>query len=141
MMTVAHACARAGRSRPQRRCAARVDVEAGVGLVEDRDLRLQHRHLQDLRALLFATGEPVIDVAAGELLLNTFSRSMLTFSLSRNSLTLIGSSRWALTAMRRKLAIDTPGTTGRVLKRQEQSGPVSAPLETSSVMSSPLKMI
>ena len=31
-----------------------VDVEPGVGLVEHRDARLQHRHLQDLDALLLA---------------------------------------------------------------------------------------
>ena len=34
--------------------AQRVDVEAGVGLVEDRDLRPQHRELEDLHALLLA---------------------------------------------------------------------------------------
>ena len=44
-----------------------VDVEPGVGLVEHRDLRLQHRHLQDLDALLLAAGEPVVQVARGEL--------------------------------------------------------------------------
>src|SRR6266436_2193804 len=32
----------------------RVDVEAAVGLVEDRQTRLQHRHLKDLVALLLA---------------------------------------------------------------------------------------
>ena len=41
-----------------------VDVEARVGLVEHRDLRAQHRHLQDLEALLLAAGEPVVEVAA-----------------------------------------------------------------------------
>ena len=44
-----------------------VDVEAGVGLVEHRDARLQHRHLQDLDALLLAAGEPVVEVALSEL--------------------------------------------------------------------------
>ena len=46
----------------------RVDVEAGVGLVEHRDPRFQHRHLQDLDALLLAAGEAVIQVPPGHLL-------------------------------------------------------------------------
>ena len=45
----------------------RVDVETRVGLVEDRDARLQHRHLQDLDALLLPAGEPVVQVARREL--------------------------------------------------------------------------
>jgi hypothetical protein len=45
----------------------RVDVETGVGLVEHRDLRLEHRHLQDLDALLLAAREPVVQVARREL--------------------------------------------------------------------------
>ena len=46
----------------------RVDVEAGVGLVEHGELGLLERHLEDLHALLLAAGEPVVDVAARELL-------------------------------------------------------------------------
>ena len=46
--------------------AQRVDVEARVGLVEDRDLRLQQRHLQHLVALLLAAGEALVDAALGE---------------------------------------------------------------------------
>ena len=41
----------------------RVDVEPRVGLVEHRDPRLQHRHLQDLDPLLLAAGEAVVQVA------------------------------------------------------------------------------
>src|SRR6478672_11840054 len=44
-----------------------VDVEARVGLVEDGDLGLEHRHLQDLAALLLAAGEAVVEVAGREL--------------------------------------------------------------------------
>ena len=47
--------------------AQRVDVEAGVGLVEHRHPRLQHRHLEDLDALLLAAGEAVVEIARGEL--------------------------------------------------------------------------
>jgi hypothetical protein len=44
----------------------RVDVEAGVGLVEDRELRLEQRELQHLVALLLAAGEALVDAAVGE---------------------------------------------------------------------------
>ena len=44
----------------------RVDVQAGVGLVEDGVGRLQHRHLQHLGALLLAAGEAVVEVAVDE---------------------------------------------------------------------------
>ena len=43
-----------------------VDVEAGVGLVEDGELGLEDRHLQDLVALLLAAGEALVEVAVGE---------------------------------------------------------------------------
>ena len=52
---------------PPATIAQRVDVEPGVGLVEDRDPRLQHRHLQDLDPLLLAAREPVVDVARRQL--------------------------------------------------------------------------
>ena len=44
----------------------RVDVEAGVRLVEDRVLRREDRELQHLQALLLAAREAVVDVAAEE---------------------------------------------------------------------------
>jgi len=47
-----------------------VDVEAGVGLVEDRHRRLQHGQLQDLEALLLAAREPVVEVPARHLLVD-----------------------------------------------------------------------
>ena len=43
-----------------------VDVETGVGFVEDGVFGLQHHELEDLIALLFAAGEAFIDAAAGE---------------------------------------------------------------------------
>ena len=43
--------------------AQRVDVQAGVGLVEHGDLRIEHRHLQDFGTLLLAAGETVVQVA------------------------------------------------------------------------------
>ena len=39
----------------------RVDIEAAVGLVEHRVLRLQHRKLQNFVPLLFAAGKSFVD--------------------------------------------------------------------------------
>ena len=47
--------------------AQRVDVETGVGLIEDCQTRLEHRHLEDLVALLLATREAEVDRAAHDL--------------------------------------------------------------------------
>src|SRR5207302_878738 len=38
----------------------RVNVEAGIGFIQDRQLRFQHGHLQNLVALLFPAGEALI---------------------------------------------------------------------------------
>src|SRR5262249_12018205 len=46
----------------------RVDIEAGIGLVEHAQPRLQQRHLQDFVALLLAAGEADVDPAAQHLL-------------------------------------------------------------------------
>ena len=43
-----------------------VDVEAGVGLVEDGQLGLEHGHLEDLVALLLPAGEALVEVALAE---------------------------------------------------------------------------
>src|SRR3984957_13548675 len=44
----------------------RVDVQTGIGLVEDRDLGLQQPQLQDLVALLLTTGKSFVDTAFAE---------------------------------------------------------------------------
>ena len=44
----------------------RVDVEARVGLVEDRERRVEQLELDDLVALLLAAGEALVDVALRE---------------------------------------------------------------------------
>ena len=43
-----------------------INVQSGVSLIQDGDLRLQHGHLQNLRPFLLATGEALVQVAAGE---------------------------------------------------------------------------
>ncbi len=57
-----------------------------------------------------------------------------------NSLTLIGSSRLALIAMRRKLATDTPGIDTGYWKARN-SPDLARSCGSASVMSSPLNMI
>ena len=54
---LAHAC---------RDDAQRIDVEARVGLVEDGEVGLEDRHLEDLVALLLTAGESLVEVAVGE---------------------------------------------------------------------------
>jgi hypothetical protein len=46
--------------------AQRIDVEAGIGLIED-GARLEHQHLQDLVALLLAAGKPSFTPRDGKL--------------------------------------------------------------------------
>jgi hypothetical protein len=55
----------------------RVDVEAGIGLVENRELRLQHRELEDLVALLLAAAEALVDAAVQQLVLQMQHRQFL----------------------------------------------------------------
>src|SRR3546814_3063513 len=45
----------------------RVDVQARVGLVEDCQLGLQHRELEDLVALLLAARKALVDAAVQQL--------------------------------------------------------------------------
>ena len=40
-----------------------VDIEAGIGLIQDGELRFEHGHLEDLVALLLAAGEAGVDRA------------------------------------------------------------------------------
>ena len=68
--------------RPQlvdafRHDADRIDVEAGIGLVEDRQRRLEQRHLQDVHALLLAAGEADVERALHEVLADFEHRGRL----------------------------------------------------------------
>ena len=96
----------------------RVDVEAGVGLVEDRDLRLQQLHLQDLVALLLAAGEALVDAALGERRGPSTSAS-IAVRISLTQVRSFGASpRTAVTDVRRKFDTETPGTsTGYCMAR------------------------
>ena len=95
----------------------RVDVEAGVGLVEDRDLRLEQLELQDLVPLLLAAGEALVDVAVGER--RVHPSSLIAALTSLTQVRSVGASPWiAVRAVRRKLETVTPGTsTGYCMAR------------------------
>ena len=62
--------------------AQRVDVEAGVGLVEDRELGLEDGHLEHLQALLLAAREALVDVARGEAVVELEQRHLLAQQLA-----------------------------------------------------------
>src|SRR5262252_7784221 len=54
-----------------------IDVESGVGLIEDCKPWLEHQHLQDLVALLLAAGEAFIDGAREEAVLHVHELHLL----------------------------------------------------------------
>src|SRR5690606_17809188 len=86
-----------------------VDIEPRIGLVQDGDVRLQHRHLQDLGPLLLAAGEASFRYRLAKDG-SISSRSICSRSFLPNSAREISSpfSRRAFTAVRRKLATVTP---------------------------------
>jgi hypothetical protein len=55
----------------------RVDVESRVGLVENRQARLQDRHLEDLVALLLAAREPLVHGPVHEALIHLHQTRLL----------------------------------------------------------------
>ena len=58
-----------------------VDVEAGVGLVEDAEPGLEHCHLEDFVALLLSAGETLVDGAGGELVAEVDDGALLAHEL------------------------------------------------------------
>ena len=54
-----------------------VDVETGIGFVEDGDVGAQHRHLEDFNALFLAAGKALVEVALHERLVDVEQRHCL----------------------------------------------------------------
>ena len=54
-----------------------IDIQSGVGLVEDAELRFEHGHLEDLVALLLATGESLVDGSVGEFRIEFYDLALL----------------------------------------------------------------
>ena len=101
--------------------AQRVDVEAGVGLVEDREARLEQLELQHLVTLLLTAGEAFVDVAVGERRVHLERRHGLADLLDPQP------QLGRLTADRRRrgaqeVADRHAGDLGGVLHREEQPG-------------------
>ena len=44
----------------------RIDIEPGVGLIENRQFRIEHRHLEDLVPLFLTAGETFVHSAIHE---------------------------------------------------------------------------
>ena len=114
-----------------------VDVEARVGLVEDGQVGLEDRHLEDLVALLLAAREALVEVALGE------RGSMLEalHPVEDGDAQLEHGEVDAL-AGRQRLAQEVehrhPGDRLGVLEAEEEAG-LAAHVGCQSVMSSPLK--
>ena len=103
----------------------RIDVEARIGLVEDRQLRLQHRHLEDLVALLLATGEAFVDRAMQQLVGDLHDLQLLAHQLEElHRIELLLAARLALRVERRaqEVGVVHAGNLHRVLERQEHAG-------------------
>ena len=64
----------------------RVDVQAGIGFVEDGELRFEHGHLENFVALLFAAGKTFIDRALRADLPFSSSSFIFSFTSARNSI-------------------------------------------------------
>ncbi len=101
-----------------------VDVESRVGLVHDRDERLEDRHLEDFAALLLAAREALVEVAACELAVHA---EHFHLGLERLAELLqadrILPARLALRVDRGAQEVDHrhAGDRGRVLKRHEEA--------------------
>ncbi len=59
-----------------------IDVQAGIGLVEDRHLRLEDRHLEHFQALLLAAGEPLVHVPGRDRLVHLEQGHLLADELA-----------------------------------------------------------
>ena len=103
----------------------RIDVEAGIGLVEDREARLQQRHLQNLVALLLATGEAFIDAAAEKLRAHLEQLHLLAHEvveLERVQFVLATLRLQRVVGHAQKLAVGHAGNLDRVLEREKHTG-------------------
>ena len=103
----------------------RVDVQPRIGLIHDRDFRLQHRHLQDLEALLLTAGEAFVHVPGDDRRLNP----QLVQLLLQELLELADWHQFFVEPAARRhgraqeAAHGHPGDADRILKGDKQSPP------------------
>ena len=60
-----------------------IDIETGVSLIEDRELRVEHRHLENLVALFLTAREAFVDTAARELRIELHQFTLLLHQLHK----------------------------------------------------------
>ncbi len=102
-----------------------VDVEAGIGLVEHREPRLEQQHLQDLVAFLLAAREPLVHASGQEILwyINEF-HLFLDQSHELESVHRVLAARLPLRVQRglQQVGVVHARDLDRVLERQEHAG-------------------
>src|ERR1035438_2208904 len=102
-----------------------IDVEAGVGLVQDGELRLENRHLQDLIALLLTTRETLVDRPAHEAIVHLDKlHPLLGQGKEFHYIELLEPTSPAQRVERRaqEVQVAHPGDLHRVLEGQEHTG-------------------
>ena len=102
----------------------RINVETGVGLVEDRQLGLQHCHLQNLVALFFAAREAFVDTAIQEFRVHAQRRHLFFSELQKlKGIDLVDSLVLAFRVERglEKVGVVNARNLDRVLEAQENA--------------------
>ena len=104
--------------------AQRVDVQAGIGLVQNGQLRLQHGHLQNLVALLFAAGKGFVHRAVHQLLVHVQQLQLLAHQRQEiHGVHFVLAAILADRVQRRaqEIGVADAGNLDGILKRQEHA--------------------
>src|SRR5690606_34456857 len=102
-----------------------IDVQARVGLVEDRELGFEHRELEDLVALLLAAGEALVDAALEQAVVQVQHRHLLAHALEElHRVQFLLAARAALRVQGRaqEIGVVHARDLDRVLEGEEQAG-------------------
>jgi hypothetical protein len=105
--------------------AQRVDVEARVGFVEDRQRRLEQGHLQNFVALLLAARKAFVDAAVEKLGAHVEQLHLLAHQvveLERVELVLAAPGLHGVVGQAQELAVADAGDLDRVLEREKDAG-------------------
>jgi len=95
---------------PFRHHAEGVDIQAGIGLVEDGINRFQNGHLENLVALLLPARKALVDGAAGELAIDPqFIHQAVKALVECHSIDVFPGTQASPDGFARKLALVTPG--------------------------------
>ena len=103
----------------------RIDVETGIGLIEDRQTGIEQRHLQDFVALFLASGKTFVDTA-----IQKIRTHFKQFHLLAHEVVKLQRVEFFLAALRlhrvvgqaQKLAVRDTGYLDRILKGQKHTG-------------------